>query len=93
MKGKRYYVCPGFVISQHDGDRHYVSVSDLMALYGVRDEECLIEDHKAHISRYELERLGMIVLRPRDDGNYSLNACVNGLERAKQLQRRKKLTC
>ena len=40
----KYVVCPDFVISQTDGDRHWISASALIRLHGLNPKECLIVD-------------------------------------------------
>lgn len=43
---KKYLVIPGIVTSQSDGDRHYIGPMNLIELYGVNPDECLIlNDH------------------------------------------------
>lgn len=43
IEGKKYAVCPGFVVSANsDGNRHFVSFEALARLYGVKPEECLL---------------------------------------------------
>lgn len=69
---KKYLVFPGMVRAQ-DGDRHYIGARQLMDLYGVPIEECIV------IRRDDYERLGIkkeeyILLYPREDGNYALPA-------------------
>ncbi|MDY6845035.1 MAG: hypothetical protein SVW57_13210 [Thermodesulfobacteriota bacterium] len=72
MKTKKYIVWPGYVTSKLDGDRHYISASQLMHLHGVQISECVIirgpEDH------YKLRRIhkDLIDLSPREDGEYKL---------------------
>ena len=67
---KKYIVRPGYVMSKYDGDRHYISASQLIHLHGVQISECIIvrgpEDH------YKLMGINrdLISLFPRADGNY-----------------------
>jgi hypothetical protein len=74
---KKYVVMGGEVISKTDGDRHYVDSPTLMRLYGLSREEAVLmeetefKDIPNEIYRYE--QMGLQVLRPRFDGNYSLN--------------------
>lgn len=67
----RYIVRPGYVISQTDGDRHYISASQLMHLYGVQTRECVIL--RGPEDRYKLRGLkhDLINLFPRFDGKYN----------------------
>jgi hypothetical protein len=39
---RKYVVLGGQVVSQTDGDTHYISADRLMRLYSVRMEECII---------------------------------------------------
>jgi len=66
----QYVLCPGDVISKHDGTIHYVNEWKLAALYGVNLHECLVlRDSK----RNRLRRHGeFIFLRPRYDGDYTM---------------------
>lgn len=76
MKPK-YVIAPGFVISQKDGQRHYVGAMALLQLYGVDARECRFYEPTPQWTpsmwRYESEaNEGLIWLRPRNDGDYSL---------------------
>lgn len=48
--GKKYAVCPGYVRSENDGDRHYIGFSALVRLYGVDPTECLLVSPQAQDS-------------------------------------------
>lgn len=61
-----FIVCPGEVISQTDGDVHFISAFTLINLYGVKRTECVIMSPST--ARME----GLYVLDPRFDGDYSL---------------------
>ena len=39
---KRYLILPGKVYSKTDMDTHYVSANELMRLYSVAPEECVV---------------------------------------------------
>jgi hypothetical protein len=66
----KYLVCPGIVISKSDGDKHYISASDLIRLYKVNPLECKIVNSRE--SSAGLDWSKYIILRPRTDGNYDL---------------------
>lgn len=76
----KYALFPGPVTSKNDGDRHFVDAPTLAFCYGVRLSECLVVP--AHISERHprerelllerIERQGLVQLRPRYDGNYTL---------------------
>ena len=61
-----FIVCPGPVVSQTDGDTHYISAHSLINLYGVKRTECVI------MSPTTARMEGLYVLDPRFDGDYSL---------------------
>ena len=62
----RYILHPGWVTSQNDGDRHYITAVRLLGLYGVHPALCRIYDPKVK------DKEGEVHLYPRYDGNYSL---------------------
>lgn len=66
---KKYLVCPGKVRSK-DGDLHFVSASQLINLYKVERDECVILDTPQSV--FGLVWKDYIVLEPRGDGNYEL---------------------
>lgn len=75
---KRYVLIPGIVISQTDGQAHYVSAPALAYLYGVDMRDCEVYEPAPYWSesfyRIANERIkGLIRLTPRSDGNYSLS--------------------
>lgn len=80
---KRFIVVPGWVKSENDGERHFISAQSLMSLYGVDPRKCIIVDP----GRYEtwagykladLQEAGMVVLRPKQNGDYRLPEGING---------------
>ena len=73
----RYVVYPGVVISQTDGQEHYIGASQLMRLYGVDPAECFIFEPAPYwtagmYSYNHTLTLGLIELRPRYDGDYDI---------------------
>jgi hypothetical protein len=84
MSKKKYLVVGGYIHSKNDGERHYVSCSQLMRLYGVKPSECYTTDVRRGgvqdpldligqvpgVSRQELVQL--MLLGPRYDGDYTL---------------------
>lgn len=76
------YLCVGdYVISKSDGDRHYIPASRLPQLYGVNPNDCHFIRHdeesvywRSHHMPYDHPNGRPIVLRPRYDGNYKLEA-------------------
>lgn len=66
----KYILCPGTVRSRTDGDVHYISATELAALYKVPLSQCIvIRDGRDWRG---LNTDGMTELRPRFDGNYTL---------------------
>lgn len=62
-----YILCPGIVVSETDGDAHFISASTLARLYGVDICTCKV------IGFSQRDRGdGDIFLGPKSDGNYSL---------------------
>lgn len=68
---KKYAVCPDWVTSRSDGERHYVDAQALVSLYGVNPSECVVAAPSRERSRQQ-QFHGLIELRPRSDGNYKL---------------------
>jgi len=73
----RYVLHPGFVISQHDGQQHYIGPMTLARLYGVDIKQCVIYEPAPWwpSSFYDYERKrheGLIHLTPRNDGKYDI---------------------
>lgn len=72
MKPIYYIICPGWITSKNDGQRHYIGAMQLMRLYGMSHRT-----HDVHIhpeGRHEY--LGWnppsdaVYLHPRYDGDY-----------------------
>lgn len=79
MAKLKYVIKPGFVTSQTDGQRHYISGMKLVDLYGVDLCECEIFEPAqwwpTSFWRIAEERhKGLIELRPSNDGIYELPA-------------------
>ncbi len=68
-KGKlRFAVIPSRITSKSDGDRHYVSASDLVRLYGLQlGEYVVVEPSDPH---FDIKTDGLIELWPLYNGNY-----------------------
>jgi len=78
MSKKSYIVLPGMVNSQYDADRHYITADELINLYEVDRDDCII------ISKSGKEWRGMpkgvyTVLEPRNDGKYFVYKCYKTL--------------
>lgn len=68
---KKYLVIPGYLRSSTDGQRHWINSAQLIKLYNVNPEECVMllssERRPSHYKRHE----GLIRLFPRFDGKYN----------------------
>lgn len=70
----KYLLCPGYVISQTDGELHFVGERQLAELYGVPMSQCVVRPERAFGRFGWRPPAGAIELRPRYDGNYTLPA-------------------
>lgn len=68
----KYIVFPGYIDSSNDKQTHYISSNELMLLYKVRPEECIVFNPKDKTHKMKQFIDGLIELRPRYDGEYSL---------------------
>jgi hypothetical protein len=71
-RNQRYLLCPGWVTSKNDGQRHYIDGPQLAHLHGVSLRDCVILDGRRSRIVSHLEYEGLTRLAPRFDGNYSL---------------------
>jgi hypothetical protein len=86
---KKYVVVPGYVISQYDGEKHFIDGWRLIDLYGVDPDECLMIDlNRRAEMMHAIQNLNLIVLGTRADGDYSIFR--NGITRAKQMAKRRR---
>lgn len=75
---KRYLVRPSLVVSQSDGDIHYISAAQLIHLHGVPASECIViregEEWPRGYGPLHTEELrtkaGLTLLTPAFRGNY-----------------------
>ena len=63
---RKYVLCPGYVVSQFDGQEHYVSERELADLYGVKLHDCMLEIDRTRTRTDD----SAIYLRPRSNGDY-----------------------
>ena len=73
----KYALFPGHVTSKRDGDWHHVDARQLAWLYNVPPRECVVvretlNPREREILLEHIKRQGLIELRPRYDGNYSI---------------------
>ena len=74
----KYVLHPGKIISQRDGQRHYVGAQVLAMLYKVPMCECVIHEPKpwwpeSFHRMAEGRHRGLVALYPKYDGNYELH--------------------
>lgn len=63
----KYAVCPGYIISPRDGDRHFITFTQICRCYGVDERECKSRNEVGFPKDF-LDSL--IQLYPRADGLY-----------------------
>ena len=73
MNAKKYLVCPGYVHSIRDGDRHFVTAARLIELYGVNPSECYIRAYGEPPLR-GVDASTLTKLVPKVSGDYTLKA-------------------
>jgi len=64
---KKYILHPGYMYSNFDGDKHYISAFQLCLLYSVKWSECVV-----YVSDNSEGIKDLISLYPRSDGNYNI---------------------
>jgi len=70
---RRYFICPGIVISRNDGDEHFISASKLAQLYGISLNEPNVHVVKPTEQHYARKwHVTDVFLYPRKDGDYRL---------------------
>lgn len=85
---KKYLVCPGWVISQTDGNWHYIGAKQLIELYGVKEKECIVpitgdpETIRKMASESNFKRL---VPRPRGDYHHVMDKNESLYEQQKRI--------
>lgn len=73
---KKYLLFPGYVISQNDGDRHYINAIVLARLYSINLSECIVCDRSVNFHQSE----NLISLYPDSTGVYKITEAENGKE-------------
>lgn len=68
----RYVLHPGFVISQSDGDEHFISADALRRLYRVPPDARIEVIREGDPSHWFRPQPGDVHLHPRYDGNYTI---------------------
>ena len=73
MTDKRY-IAVGDLISGEDGELVYVEPLELCRLYQIDPNTAILVDRRHHTYRHIMRQYPHLpVLRPRQDGNYSLD--------------------
>lgn len=75
---KKYVLHSGYINSRNDGDRHLITAKQLLSLYGLKKDQCLLvnkpieEMHPAEKQSYEytVANYRLILLFPEFCGNY-----------------------
>lgn len=72
MKPKKVILCPNFVVSRNDGERHFIGAWRLAQLYHVLPTDSVkTYDGRHHFMPLDQQqREGWIELWPRNDGKY-----------------------
>jgi len=70
----KYCLHPGYIISQNDGDKHYIGARKLARLYGVQLDECYIVDTSDRLNLYQMIDPDNVFthLYPDYKGNYKV---------------------
>jgi predicted aconitase with swiveling domain len=66
----RYVLHPGYVESKNDGQRHYISASQLAFLYHVDPRECRVVDPERSETMWGASTIGLVHLYPKYRGDY-----------------------
>lgn len=70
----RCVICPGWVISINDGQRHFITSTQLVRLYMLRTGEFMVagtDEHRQYLHELAHGRCDHLPeLRPRRDGEY-----------------------
>jgi hypothetical protein len=66
MNKTKYVIYPGYITSSNDGDRHFISYTRLVRLYGLRLGECVDVAYTRGYSQPHLQE--MIHLHPLPTG-------------------------
>ena len=74
----KYVIYPGEVVSESDGEKHFIGAEQLARLYGVDLTECMVVDDRRKFTPASMmswrKDSGLIHLYTRSDGDYKLPA-------------------
>lgn len=65
---RKFLVIGDYIISENDGDRHYISAKQLVRLYNLKKGEYELFDHDRNPR--DISTSGKIILGPLRNGNY-----------------------
>lgn len=65
----RLVLVPGWVISRHDGDSHFITARQLAELYHVPFDKCVVWNPNQGGYR---PTIADVILTPRKDGDYTI---------------------
>lgn len=68
----KYLVIGDSVVSKSDGQLHYISPQELIRLYKVPRNQCILIADSRSDKLLGLDTSNLVTLRPRSDGNYQL---------------------
>jgi len=72
---KKYLVIEGNIKSKNDNNLHFVSAEELLRLYNVNKEECLILKYGIDDTTMQILlrcNKDLVILKPQESGNYTL---------------------
>jgi hypothetical protein len=61
----KYAICPGWITSRNDGNRHFIGFANLVKLYGVDLAECVLVTDGQRTGWSEEELSGLTWLHPQ----------------------------
>jgi hypothetical protein len=67
----KYLVCPGYIVSREDGHVRYIGYKDLIRLYGVDPDDCVLYTEIMQQAGFP-NKEKQVCLLPREDGKYNL---------------------
>jgi len=77
---EKFFVIGDWVISETDGERHYVNAKSLCYLYNINPKDCILAEKNCPETLLKFKgRKPIKVLSPRADGNYCLTFKKNDI--------------
>ena len=69
-KKTKYAICPGYIRSKTDGDRHYIGYNRLIELYQLNPKDCFLDEKVNYIGLSPSDQI--IYIYPLYSGNYQI---------------------